>query len=480
MQIVNATNGTMRFDERQREDAENSLQSPMQILIPTTLFLQNHPSNSSNETIPFPEQPSLILRDGNGDFVQELVGNWTVSASLQGGDPLARLEGNLTVPFINGTANFTNLAISHNGTGYTIVYRVSSPADQNLQTSSYPHVILERNFKYRFDFNRTKLEVNVLIAPGISISVYDIADGSIVVDTEWKNLTWQLNVSLIIASNSQVSSNLVGNLTVPIYQGRAMLDDLSISEVGTYYLQFTITTDPSSSYGTVYMTEHFQVTSFDYYLYVVQEPGNCNETVVCGDQPVIEVRNSVTNLSVAGLTDNGRMWIIEASLCDDNGGRNPLKGTTRNQLNSSRLEYTNLYIDHESVALYICFNLTVSPPSPRYQNLTAISNAFEVKRRILYMFELLPPDQVVQSEVFGQQPVIEIRDMATQQSAFPLLREWTVTASLLITDNDGILGGNLTVNVTKGYANFTDLNVNSFGNKFILFYTSNQGVNVSI
>ena len=53
---------------------------------------------------------------------------WVVTATLvpptSGGDPDARLMGETSVPFIKGYANFTDLAISHNGTGYQIRYQV--------------------------------------------------------------------------------------------------------------------------------------------------------------------------------------------------------------------------------------------------------------------------------------------------------------------------------------------------------------------
>lgn len=54
---------------------------------------------------------------------------WLVTASLR--SPLNQagiLEGNITVPFQNGWANFSDLAISHPGVGYIINFNVTYPS----------------------------------------------------------------------------------------------------------------------------------------------------------------------------------------------------------------------------------------------------------------------------------------------------------------------------------------------------------------
>ena len=41
------------------------------------------------------------------------------------GDPEAVLGGNSSVPFTKGTANFTNLSISHSGRDYILDFKIS-------------------------------------------------------------------------------------------------------------------------------------------------------------------------------------------------------------------------------------------------------------------------------------------------------------------------------------------------------------------
>lgn len=66
---------------------------------------------------------------------------WYVTATLRSGtgNPSAQLLGNTTIKFVNGWANFTNLAINYFGTGYIIDFNITSPTEgENMTLASDP------------------------------------------------------------------------------------------------------------------------------------------------------------------------------------------------------------------------------------------------------------------------------------------------------------------------------------------------------
>lgn len=74
-----------------------------------------------------------------------------ITASLRegtGSNPSAILEGNLTVQFVNGWANFSNLLITQFGSGYIIDFNVTSPTEgENFTISTNPLTIPSRPIK---------------------------------------------------------------------------------------------------------------------------------------------------------------------------------------------------------------------------------------------------------------------------------------------------------------------------------------------
>jgi hypothetical protein len=66
---------------------------------------------------------------------------WYVTATLRSGtgNPSAQLLDNTTIKFVNGWANFTNLAINYFGTGYIIDFNITSPTEgENMTLASDP------------------------------------------------------------------------------------------------------------------------------------------------------------------------------------------------------------------------------------------------------------------------------------------------------------------------------------------------------
>ena len=141
-------------------------------------------------------QPKLQMFDALDRWVQNVgtkLKPWVVTVSLVPGygDPAAYLMGNVTARFINGTANFTNLAISHNSTGYILQYNVTYPETVSFSVTYGPHTIKERILGFNFTTNLTNLYETLSLSPQPTVSIYDTANNEPVM-IGWKNRTWYL------------------------------------------------------------------------------------------------------------------------------------------------------------------------------------------------------------------------------------------------------------------------------------------------
>jgi len=146
--LVQSTNTTLTFSQRQTlSDEENSnLQTQTTFLVPHDMRFITTPSLVGVAGAPFKTQPALQLYDIQNRWVQNVgfhsTSSWLVEASLLCGNnknyscnSSIQLLGNTTVPFVNGTANFRNLAVSRNGTDYVIVINVTSPSYVKISIS---------------------------------------------------------------------------------------------------------------------------------------------------------------------------------------------------------------------------------------------------------------------------------------------------------------------------------------------------------
>ena len=95
VQIVNGTNSTLRYDQKQQIEPIET--KTLEYLIPAQLQMSLTPSTESNETVPFPEQAEFQILTSDGRLCVNLgyQGDWVIEASLDNttGDPNARLEG---------------------------------------------------------------------------------------------------------------------------------------------------------------------------------------------------------------------------------------------------------------------------------------------------------------------------------------------------------------------------------------------------
>jgi hypothetical protein len=306
--VANVTgNDTLRYDQLQQQTDDDGQETVYQI--PSILSIIVEPDRA-NETVQFGVQPKLWMLDSQGEQVNSVgfgeIGAWEVTAVIRPGtgDPKATIIGNNTVKFKQGWANFTSLAISHNGT-YILDFHISKPDTANFQASSQPFMVKERELFFTFKVQPGNgTEMTPLPVQPI-VEVRDIANGMVVNNTGWKNRTWYATASLLGGSDAK----LLGTDTVEFVEGVASFADLNVDIAGQdYQIVIDTRTEPSSRYQESITSEVFAVEDRVLYLAVVRQPADCNDTVACGIQPMLEVRDAHTSTAAGNLGWRGRTW----------------------------------------------------------------------------------------------------------------------------------------------------------------------------
>ena len=460
----------MRYDQLMEDENDEGEENEYQI--PTQLSLIVEPSGA-NETVPFSLQPKLWMRDEENNMVNNVgfgeTGAWVVTATIRSGtgDPNATIIGNNTVKFSKGWANFTALSISHNGTGYILDFHISKPDTANFQTSSQPFDVKERVLYFSVSQQPSNGNETTPLFRQPQVDVRDVANGEIVNNTGWKGRKWYATASLIDPDNNGAQLN--GTKTIEFMQGMANFTDLSIDVTGqNYRLTIDTRTEPASRYSSSVNTATFDIEDRALHLVVVRQPGDCNDTVACGVQPIIEVRDSSDNTLAGNLGWRGRKWY--ANVTTTNG--NTLVGQTRMEMPpSGQLTFTDIGLNDVAAGIILQFNLETEPASS-YNSLTAKSSEVEVKEREFYLAiaEEIGPELALPFSI-----VVEVRDVGTGMKGIPLKTSLSLTVTLTTNPTAANFTGTHTVTVTDAVGNFTDLMIDKLGTGFEVEITSTKG-----
>ena len=453
--------------------------SPSEYYIPTKLVLSEQPIGS-NETVPLPRQPQLRMYDALDRWVPNLGradALWRVTATVMSvnGDSDARVEGNATVPFINGTANFTDIAVTHNGT-YRIVFNITYPVTVSFSVESDVIEIKERELYFTLTQQPADANETMPFGQQPRVEVRDAATNELVNNTGWKGRRWLFFATLI--PNGNANSFLNGSTTVDFTGAFGIFTNLSIDTAGNgYQLQLVAKTEPPSQYKASYTSVSFNVKERELYLHFAQQPGDCNDTVICGSQPVLEIRSRYPDALAGNLGWKGRKWYINASMYSG-ASSDVLNGTTYFQIPSSgRAAFTDINFYNPATSYRLVFDVIIEPFEPKFANMTQISDLFDVKERTFFLVAITSPGKANDSVQFGQQPVIEVRDVGTGLAGRPLKKYWNVTAT--INNGNGTLLGTKTVDVIQEKASFTDLSITGYGVGFVLLFESNHAHQVT-
>lgn len=379
----NVTNSTF--------SSQQATEDPVVVIeyyIPKHLRVIQDVSTASNESVPFPVQPQLRMYDVYDRWAQHLgseSADWTVTASLVPGkgDSNAKLSGESTVKFVNGTASFKDLQITHAGTGYQLKFHVSYPEYVSFTVTGQNLInIGHRELAFRYESNIVDAVEMFEFNPQPRAFVYDVATGKDVTSLGAKGEEWSMEASLV-SSNSAI---LMGTTSIKFNETMALFNDLTINKAGTgYQIILTGKTEPAGPYisKTTHTSETFNVGERSYHLQLTSQPGDCNDTIACGSQPIVEVRSG--DQVASHLNWDSKQWHVEATLCQP-ANNNPLKGTTKLAVPQSGIvEFTDLYFENIGSNYKLCFQLIVTPTEEKYSSIITESNAFSVKQRLFYL-----------------------------------------------------------------------------------------------
>ena len=446
-------------------------------LIPAKLELVTEPGGA-NETVAFASQPRLKLIDIDGTLVTTLghgsLTNWTVTATIKNGsgDPLALLEGSVNVTLENGWANFTDLSITHNATDYELLFYVSKPLASHFNATSQPFEVKERIMYFTVTDQPSDANETVSFGQQPRIEVRDAANGEIVNNTGWKGRRWIFTASL--ANPADNDGHLNGTTQVEFVRGVAQFTNLSVDISGeNYVLALEAMTDPPSRYVFSGNSSAFNVSERVLYLRLVQQPGDCNDTVVCGSQPIVEIRNAFPDSLVDNIGWRGRSWYINATMVG--GSNSVVNGTTLLSVQTSgRVGFQDLNFYDVAQGHQMEF-LVITEPSSSYSSLSVTSETFNVTARQFYLEVIIQPDRANQSEIFGVPPVVEVRDLGTRMRGHPLKGDWSIATSLKPSALNGTLSGVLNETVEDERVEFTNLSISYYGIGYQLVFESNYG-----
>ncbi|HEY6225048.1 MAG TPA: hypothetical protein VIW26_14780, partial [Gemmatimonadales bacterium] len=163
----------------------------------------------------------VTARDALGNTAVNFTGVVTVAIGTNpaGGN----LSGTKAITAVAGVANFSDLSINRNGTGYTLTAKTSGLP---TITSSSFDVLLGAVSQLVFTTQPTTTSAGTVIAPPIQVAAQDAAGNTVTSFTG--------NITMTITVNPS-NGTLAGHTTRAAVAGVATFDDLSIDKVGTGY-----------------------------------------------------------------------------------------------------------------------------------------------------------------------------------------------------------------------------------------------------
>ncbi|XP_052060298.1 fibrocystin-L-like isoform X3 [Mytilus californianus] len=217
--------------------------------IPHTLHMKEH-AQPASEGNPFSVQPKLHMLDVIGDQITLLgasIAPWQVSVSLKAGsgsNPSAVLSGTTNISFVSGWANFTDLMLSHEGSGYILEFTLSYPTDVVFTVESSPLTVTQRGLKAGVVFKTGNIFANDLTT--VTLDIKDSTTNTVVTDIDWKGHRWQVTASMSSPTSFGYGGALAGT-TIGSFDaatGQVSLSDLRFDQPGMAVIKFTVESKP--------------------------------------------------------------------------------------------------------------------------------------------------------------------------------------------------------------------------------------------
>ncbi|XP_061168814.1 fibrocystin-L-like [Saccostrea echinata] len=234
-------------DPNWQKMAEETNEERYQELVQPNLMRLYTPVIPIHEGAPFSSQPKLQVYDANGNVVNKLgtnVNPWEITATLRNGtgDPAAQLLGERTAKYNNGWANFTDLAISHMGSGYIIDFVVTYPVVASFSLSSSNISVTRRSIVVDIvNITSDPLENSYMT---VDLELRDKVTSQVIKQVNWRNHKWIVNIEL--GGQDYYRGQLSGNTTTTFddNSGMATLSNFSFNVQGMVVMKIIVTSEP--------------------------------------------------------------------------------------------------------------------------------------------------------------------------------------------------------------------------------------------
>ena len=382
----------------------------------------------------FRHQPVVMVVDDNGNRVTNYTGTVTLAIEPGTGADGAILGGTRSLALVNGMATFTDLSIdSMFRSQYQLVATSGTLTAADSEGFSVTGAPTSLSFdRYAPDYLLTHQSFSM-------VAFLRDADNMLV-----RGYSGTASIALKSGTGA-AGASLTGTTTVPIVDGRAFFDDLSLSPVGQGYV-LTI-----ESGGFSAESRAFDVHSQPAALVFSTQPGNALERKTFGTQPVLSLRD-VDDLPVSGY---GTLTIGIKSGPQD--GR--LNGTTSATMYNGVLTFSDLGLSVSGT--YVL--------SATYDGKLTVDSApltVAVQPPTLLVVNISIPPATPAGK-----PLKNVSVVARAMDESPATG-YSANVTLSIKSGTGTAGATLNGTTTRalvnGFASFTDLSIDTPGQNYVL------------
>ena len=212
--------------------------TPTVFSIPTRLEILRQ-QGSGFEGRVFSVSSLIAMYDNNGEIIRNLgLGTpWTLTASIVTGPEGAVLFA-ASSDFINGVADFSNLTVSLPGS-YQLLYTVTYPLGVDFSITAGQFTVAQRLLELSVSVQPGEGNISRILFPYPTVQLIDSDNGEHVTNHSWRNRTWIVSAT-VRAGDSEYM------WTSPLSNGEAQFTEILITEAGTYQIEFTAFTQPST------------------------------------------------------------------------------------------------------------------------------------------------------------------------------------------------------------------------------------------
>ncbi len=424
---------------------------------PAKLVFDQEPGGGTAGSI-WAKQPKVLIQDNYGNKISDSV---SVTLRAEGGSPkVDTLQGTSSVSVIDGIATFTDLKITEAGQ-YRL--KASSPSLdlKEVESASFKITSASPN-KLVFTQHPSGGEAGKPWAQQPKVALEDVFGNRV---------KPQSAVDVTVIIRTSVGNSLVqlptGTTALRMVDGVASFENLSFELAGNYTLT-------AISSGFIWdMSRPFSITpgpggkiSF------VNTPksGRAGETLTPSPEVLItdDYGNQVLYSSNVNLTLRPNPYGEVLS-----GATNTVGGIATVKADKGKATFPNLFIKKVGVG----YKLNVSIPG---SSIEAPSSAFNISNGpATQMVFIQQPDKAKAGEIFGVQPIVEIRDKegngvttgpdATADLTMSIYKDPAAKTGV----QTGVLSGNSLVHSVGGQASWTDLSIDWYGSKRLLVQKQN-------